>query len=66
MNKYVEITQEAFKALVGNNQPEESWFADDDLERSIYKAKGLHIEIQIDRSILPCLTQYYILDIINK
>ena len=62
MNTFVEITREAFQAIVGNVTPLIEMSAGSNVERFTYKAKGLHVEA-ITNFYGQTRTQYYIRDI---
>ena len=62
MSIFVEVTREAFQALVGDSIPLIEMSAGSNVERFTYKAKGLHIEAITNHYSRP-ITQYYIRDI---
>jgi len=61
-NTFIEITREAFQALVGDTQPLIEMSAGSNVERFSYDAKGLHIRAITNHYSRP-ITQYYVRDI---
>ena len=62
MNTFIEITREAFQALVGDTQPLLDWNKGGDVERFSYNVKGVHIQA-ITNHYSSSITQYYVRDI---
>ena len=62
MSMFIEVTKEAFKAIVGDITPLIEMSAGSSVERFTYKAKGLHVEA-ITNYYSKAITQYYIRDI---
>ena len=62
MNTFIEITREAFQAIVGDSQPLIEMSAGSNIERFSYEAKGLHVQAITNYYSRP-ITQSYIRDI---
>ena len=62
MNTYIEITREAFQAIVGDTTPLIEMSAGSNIERFSYEVKGLHVQAITNHYSRP-ITQYYIRDI---
>lgn len=58
----IEVTKEAFEAIVGNSQPLIKMRSGSSVERLSYTSKGVYLESITDFYSRPT-TQYYIRDI---
>ena len=58
----IEVTQEAFEAIVGDSQPLTHMSAGSNVERLSYTSKGMYLEAITNYYSRP-ITQYYIQDI---
>ena len=61
MNTFIEVTKEAFEAIVGDRQPLTELSSGSGIERLSYTANGVYLEA-ITNLQWP-ITQYYIRDI---
>ena len=62
MSTFIEVTQEAFNAIVGDSQPLTQMSAGSNVERLSYTANGVYLEAITNHYSKP-RTQYYIRDI---
>ena len=62
MSTFIEVTQEAFNAIVGDTEPLTQMSAGSNVERLSYTAKGMYLEAITNYYSKP-ITQYYIQDI---
>ena len=58
----IEITKEAFEAIVGDTQPLTQMSAGSNVERLSYTSKGMYLEAITNYYSKP-ITQYYLQDI---
>lgn len=62
MNTFVEVTKQAFNAIVGDRQPLTELSVGSGIERLSYTANGVYLEAITNHYSKP-RTQYYIRDI---
>tara|TARA_R110000764_G_scaffold11637_1_gene34857 strand:+ start:2648 stop:2842 length:195 start_codon:yes stop_codon:yes gene_type:complete len=62
MNTFIEVTKEAFDAIVGDSQPLTEMSAGSGAERLSYTSNGVYLEAITNYYSKP-VTQYYIRDI---
>ena len=62
MSTFIEVTQEAFNAIVGDSQPLTEMSSGSNVERLSYTAKGMYLEAITNYYSKP-ITQYYVQDI---
>jgi|TARA_R110000737_G_scaffold181946_1_gene205314 hypothetical protein len=62
MSTFIEVTQEAFEAIVGDTQPLTEMSSGSGVERLSYTSKGMYLEAITNYYSKP-ITQYYIQDI---
>ena len=62
MSTFIEVTQEAFNAIVGDSQPLTETSAGSNIERLSYTSKGVYM-VTITNYYSRPITQYYIRDI---
>jgi hypothetical protein len=62
MNTFVEVTKQAFNAIVGDRQPLTELSVGSGIERLSYTANGVYLEAITNYYSKP-ITQYYIQDI---
>tara|TARA_R110000803_G_C11915599_1_gene313754 strand:+ start:44 stop:238 length:195 start_codon:yes stop_codon:yes gene_type:complete len=62
MSTFIEVTKQAFDALVGDTKPMAEKSGDSNIERFTYTSKGVYLEAITNYYSKP-ITQYYIRDI---